>query len=210
MAIQQLAMLFAVTSAIQKAALASFTSNNLTHNPFPAQAACQELQALYPAVTHYPNSTGYVQDNEDFWSQASALGPACIFTPARAEDLGHAVQILKSFSSPFAMRGGGHMPIGDFNNIDSTGVLLSSRGFKQLELEGDGHSLHVGPSNHWQDVYKYLEPEGKVVVGGRLGVVGIPGFVIGGGISFFSAQYGWASNNVKSYTVSSSVAVLGG
>ena len=104
--------------------------------------------------------------------------------------------------SPFAMRGGGHMPIGDFNNIDPSGVLLSSSGFKRLEMAADGESVHIGPSNHWADVYEFLEPHGKVVVGGRLGVVGIPGFVTGGGASFFSAEYGWASNNVKSYTVS--------
>ena len=94
------------------------------------------------------------------------------------------------------------MPIGDFNNIDSTGVLLSSSGFRRLEMGADGTSVHVGPGNHWADVYEFLEPLGKVVVGGRLGIVGIPGFVTGGGASFFSAEYGWASNNVKSYTVS--------
>ena len=110
--------------------------------------------------------------------------------------------MLKALRSPFAMRGGGHMPIGDFNNINSSGVLLSSSGFKRLEVAADGKSVHVGPSNHWADVYEFLEPHGKVVVGGRLGVVGIPGFVIGGGASFFSAEHGWASNNVKSYTVS--------
>lgn len=181
----------------------SFSPGDISHNDLsPAQAACRELQNQHGSATYYSNSTIYLQDNTDYWSQASALEPACIFAPSRAEDLGDAVKILKAFGSPFAMRGGGHMPIGDFNNINSTGVLLSSSGFKRLELEEDGESIHVGPSNHWQDVSEYLEPYGKVVVGGRLGVVGIPGFVIGGGISFFSAQYGWASNNVKSYTVS--------
>lgn len=169
----------------------------------PAQAACLELQTRYPAATHFSNTSFYTQDNTDFWSQASALGPACIFAPSLAEELGEAVTILKALRSPFAMRGGGHMPIGDFNNIDSGGVLLSSSGFKRLEMAADGESVHVGPSNHWADVYQFLEPHGKVVVGGRLGVVGIPGFVTGGGASFFSAEHGWASNNLKSYTVSS-------
>jgi FAD/FMN-containing dehydrogenase len=94
------------------------------------------------------------------------------------------------------------MPIRDFNNINSTGVLLSSSGFRRLEMAADGESVHVGPGNNWADVYEFLEPHGKVVVGGRLGIVGIPGFVTGGGASFLSAEYGWASNNVKSYTVS--------
>lgn len=30
--------------------------------------------------------------------------------------------------------------------------------------------------------------------------MGVPGFVTGGGISFFSWQHGWSSNNIKSFT----------
>jgi FAD/FMN-containing dehydrogenase len=173
-----------------------------SHNLRPAQAACRELQTRYPAATHFSNTSAYATDNTDYWSQASALGPACIFAPSLVEELGEAVKVLIALRSPFAMRGGGHMPIRDFNNINSTGVLFSSSGFKRLEMAADGESVHVGPSNHWSDVYEFLEPHGKVVVGGRLRVVGVPGFVMGGGASFFSAEYGWASNNVKSYTVS--------
>jgi FAD/FMN-containing dehydrogenase len=168
----------------------------------PAQAACLELQARYPVATYFSNTSAYNTDNTDFWSQASALGPACIFAPSLAKELGEAVKVLTALRSPFAMRGGGHMPIRDFNNINSTGVLLSSSGFRRLEMAADGESVHVGPGNNWADVYEFLEPHGKVVVGGRLGIVGIPGFVTGGGASFLSAEYGWASNNVKSYTVS--------
>ncbi|KAI5357776.1 putative FAD-binding domain, PCMH-type, FAD-binding, type PCMH, subdomain 2 [Septoria linicola] len=162
----------------------------------PAQQACDYLHSQFPNAIHLPNTTFYNIDNPDFWSQASALGPACDFAPSCAEDLGWAVKVLKHFNSPFAMRGGGHMPIEGFNNINASGVLLSSSGFKQLHLEPDGQSLHVGPGNHWVDVYRFLEPFGKVVVGGRLGVVGVPGFVI----SFFSWQHGWSSNNIKSFT----------
>lgn len=93
------------------------------------------------------------------------------------------------------------MPIGDYNNINSSGVLLSSSGFKRLALSADKKSLHVGPGNHWGDVYRFLEPYGLTIVGGRLGVVGIPGFITGGGISFLSWEHGWSSANIKSMTV---------
>ena len=140
-------------------------------------------------------------DPSDFWSQASALGPACVFAPSRSQDLGTAVKVLRKFNAPFAVRGGGHTPIGTFNNINSTGVLLSSTGFQRLQLSKDSKSVHIGPGNHWNSVYDYLEPYGLTVVGGRLGVVGVPGFVTGGGLSFMSNQHGWASANVASFTV---------
>jgi FAD/FMN-containing dehydrogenase len=196
-------LVFLIVACITpKAQSSSFQESSPSFDLPPAQVACLELQARYPAATHFSNNSSYDADNTDFWSQASALGPACIFAPSVPEDLGEAVKVLTALRSPFAMRGGGHMPIGEFNSINSSGVLLSSSYFKRLEMAADGESVHVGPGNHWADVYEFLEPYGKVVVGGRLGIVGIPGFVTGGGASFFSAEYGWASNNVKSYTVS--------
>jgi FAD/FMN-containing dehydrogenase len=88
--------------------------------------------------------------------------------------MGNAIKTLVSMQVPFALKGGGHMPTPGFNNINSSGVLLSSSGFKQLEISADGKTVHVGPGNIWDDVYQYLEPYGCTVVGGRLGIVGIP------------------------------------
>lgn len=36
------------------------------------------------------------------------------------------------------------MPIEGFNNINSSGVLITNGGVTQLRLEPDGQSLHVG------------------------------------------------------------------
>lgn len=115
--------------------------------------------------------------------------------------MAYAVQTLVASGTTFALQGGGHMPIAGSANIDASGVLLSSAGLDQLVLSEDQSTVSVGPGNHWVDVYDYLEPSGKTVVGGRMGVVGVPGFLLGGGISFFSYEYGWASANVASFEV---------
>lgn len=117
--------------------------------------------------------------------------------------MAHVVRALANFRSPFAVRGGGHMPIPDAANINSTGVLLASLKLRELELSQDASTVKVGAGNHWGDVYEYLEPYQLTVVGGRMGVVGVSGFVLGGGVSFFGNQYGWASSNVAQYDVSS-------
>ena len=105
------------------------------------------------------------------------------------------------------MQGGGHMPIFDSNNINSTGVLLSSYNLRTLALSADKSSLFVGPGNHWAQVYDLLAGEDLLVAGGRIGVVGIPGFITGGGISYLSWEHGWTSATIKSMTVSESVKV---
>lgn len=94
------------------------------------------------------------------------------------------------------------MPIPGYNGIDNTGVLLSSSNLTALALSLDRSTVSVGPGNRWGDVYSYLAPSNLTVVGGRVGRVGVPGLLLGGGISFYSSQYGFASDNVKRYQVS--------
>ncbi|KAK7729097.1 hypothetical protein SLS57_002329 [Botryosphaeria dothidea] len=113
--------------------------------------------------------------------------------------MSYAVKALKELNTPFAIRGGGHMPINDTANIDSSGVLISSSGLSQLKLSDDKSTLEVGPGNRWAAVYKHLEPHQLTIVGGRMGVVGVPGFILGGGISFFSNEFGWASANIAQF-----------
>lgn len=93
------------------------------------------------------------------------------------------------------------MPIPGYANTDG-GVLIAFTKMKQLHLCADKSFVSVGPGNTWLDVYQYLEPHGLVALGGRVGSVGVPGLLLGGGVSFYSNQYGFAANNVVSYEVS--------
>ncbi|KAF3045592.1 hypothetical protein E8E12_010349 [Didymella heteroderae] len=95
------------------------------------------------------------------------------------------------------MRGGGHMPISDAANINSTGVLISSTNLNALKLSKDGETMSVGPGPRWGDVFNYLEFINKTVIGGRLAPVGIPGLLLGGGISWYSVKHGLASSQGK-------------
>jgi len=104
-----------------------------------------------------------------------------------------------------ALRGGGHMPIKDAANINSTGILISSTNLKTLKLSDDQQTLSLGPGYRWGDAYMYLDETktGKMVVGGRYAPVGVPGYLLGGGMSFFSYEYGFSSTNgnVRAYNV---------
>jgi len=59
----------------------------------------------------------------------------------------------------------------------------------------------VGAGNIWGDVYDHLDPLGLTVIGGRVSNIGVGGLTLGGGISFFSGQSGWACDNVNNYQV---------
>jgi hypothetical protein len=68
-------------------------------------------------------------------------------------------------------------------------------------VSGDKKQTSVGTGNKWLDVYSVLEPKGLSVVGGRVADIGVGGLTLGGGISFFSARFGWACDNVNTYEV---------
>ena len=94
------------------------------------------------------------------------------------------------------------MPIPGYNGIDNTGILLSASNLTSLALSSNKSTVSVGPGNRWGDVYSYLALSDLAAVGGRVGHVGVPGLLLGGGISFYSSQYGFASDNVVKYQVS--------
>lgn len=94
------------------------------------------------------------------------------------------------------------MPIPGYSGIDSTGVLLSSSNLTTLSLSSDKSVVSVGPGRRWGEVYSYLAPSKLTAVGGRVGHVGVAGLLLGGGISFYSSQHGFASDNVVRYQVS--------
>jgi FAD binding domain len=62
-------------------------------------------------------------------------------------------------------------------------------------------SVKVGAGARWFDVYRTLEAEGLMVLGGRVADVGVGGLTLGGGISFYSNQYGWVCDSVISYEI---------
>lgn len=81
------------------------------------------------------------------------------------------------------------------------GVLLALTKIKTLELASDNKSVQVGPGLRWRDVYSYLEPHNVFVVGGRIESVGVPGFLLGGGISYLGSRWGFGMDNVEEYEV---------
>tara|TARA_R110002003_G_scaffold141_19_gene13004 strand:- start:6447 stop:6809 length:363 start_codon:yes stop_codon:yes gene_type:complete len=112
------------------------------------------------------------------------------------------MQLFATNGTKFAVRGGGHMAIPGYNSIDAPGVLLSTTNLDTLALNDDKSVVSVGPGKRWADVYTYLQPHDLVAVGGRVGQIGVPGLLLGGGISFYSNQHGFASDNVVKYEVS--------
>ncbi|KAF2762234.1 FAD binding domain-containing protein [Pseudovirgaria hyperparasitica] len=164
---------------------------------------CRTIQDTTAIELDHPLSTDYLTENFEYWSTAcSALKPSCILSPTTAEEVSTIVKTLRANGNTekFAIKSGGHSPNKYFASIDGS-PLISTRKLNEVNLDAASQTVRVGPGNRWVDVAKALDGSGYTPVGGRIGDVGVGGLMLYGGLSFLSAQNGWAMSNVLEYEV---------
>ncbi|KAL2821356.1 FAD-binding domain-containing protein [Aspergillus cavernicola] len=149
----------------------------------------------------------FVRGSDDYaiqqqvpWSTNCWLEPQVIVTPTTAQQVAAALALCIFFIIKFSIRGGGHLHNPGFNSNDG-GVVISLGQFEQVRLSEDKSTADIGLGLRWLDVYEALEPEGLAVAGGRMPTVGVPGLILGGGISFQNSQYGVGAMAVANYEV---------
>lgn len=89
-------------------ATTSLGSFNITRG---AACACHKLSHTSGGVI-LPNSANYTaQAADSYWDIRADLSPTCIFLPATADEVAHALEVFVSCDAQFAVRGGGHMNV---------------------------------------------------------------------------------------------------
>jgi hypothetical protein len=159
------------------------------------QDACNAIKTALPGKLRVPGEKEFTTESRDYYNIGLAeIPPACIVFPTSASEVSTVIKILGAKKDvPFTIKSGGHSP----NPGDSTvkdGVLVAMRNLKGVEWDKDKHLAYVKPGGHWWDVMKAMEGKGEIVVGGRLGVVGMGGYLTQGGNSFLSTQYGMGAD----------------
>ncbi|TVY29461.1 putative FAD-linked oxidoreductase [Lachnellula hyalina] len=181
-------------------------AQGLLTGPSPeASAACQNISQGSAETQIYPQALAdpdYLTAKNHYWDAANAdLTPACVVFPTSAEQVSYVVSVLLSFPTvPFAVKSGGHNTNVGFSSVDF-GVLISFSQLNSTILSSDQATAEVGSGARWENAISALEPYNLAVVGGRIGDVGVGGLLLGGGLSFLSAQYGLGCDNVVNYEV---------
>lgn len=139
---------------------------------------CDDLASVLPNSTFFPDSTTYNASIVSYPFVQSRLHPYCIFRPRVAEDVATVLRLLQAKKgAKFAVKGGGHNANVGFNNIEH-GVTIDMQSMKAVEHFGN--VARVGAGALWQDVYDVVTKRNHTVLGGRIGVVGVAGFLTGG------------------------------
>lgn len=92
------------------------------------------------------------------------------------------------------------MPVPGASGIQN-GVLISMNNIRTMQMTKDNSIAQIGPGLRWGEVANWISPYGLMVAGGRFGPVGVPGLLLGGGISYFGSKYGWSANQVANFEV---------
>ncbi|KAH7380286.1 FAD binding domain-containing protein [Phaeosphaeria sp. MPI-PUGE-AT-0046c] len=153
---------------------------------------------------HFPKQVLRISSHHDSWKRSywsacqRSPTPAAIFEPKSAKEVAIAVLLCKGAKCRFAVRSGGHAPMKNASSIDD-GLVIDMKNLNTIQLSEDKSIASIGTGNRWEAVFRELEKDGLGVAGGRSGDVGVGGYTLGGGISFFASATGWGCDTIRNY-----------
>ncbi|KAJ1336171.1 prosolanapyrone-II oxidase [Microdochium nivale] len=164
---------------------------------------CCKALAQHPSLTSkvaYPDTTLYGTRLTSYWSSSAALAPWCMVLPTATEEVSAVISVLGQNQCPFGIRSGGHSQFAGASSVKD-GVTIDLGFFNSTTYDAENKIASINPGATWQSAYDALEPFGVSVPGGRAGIVGVAGFTLGGGYSYYFNSRGFATDNVINFEV---------
>jgi len=120
--------------------------------------------------------------------------PAGIALPQNADQVCDVVRSAAAEGKRVAAQRTGHnaAPLGSLANT----VLLRTGGLGGVEIDAEAGTARVGAGALWADVVPRASDLGLATLHGSSPNVGIAGYTLGGGVSFYGRKYGLACNHV--------------
>ncbi|KAJ5496919.1 FAD-binding type 2 [Penicillium fimorum] len=169
-----------------------------------SQNCCSDLEATaLKSQVAYPDSAAYKTSIGSYWAENVKLEPSCVVQPRTAKEVSLAVSTLVAAdggSCKFAVRGGGHTTWAGASNIVD-GVTIDLSLMNTTTYNEKAGIASILPGSRWGGVYNTLAKYNVTVPGGRSNVVGVAGFLLGGGNTFHTSRVGFACDNVENYEV---------
>jgi FAD/FMN-containing dehydrogenase len=142
---------------------------------------CATVEQKYPDIqVIYPGTQRYNVTTTDYWSiGCAALKPTCVIYPRSAQQMSTVVKALKESDEPYAIKSGGHNPNKWMASVQG-GPLISTALLNEVVYNRPSQTVRFGPGQSWENITDALQTYGVTVVGGRIGNVGVGGYMLGG------------------------------
>jgi hypothetical protein len=130
--------------------------------------------------------------------------PACVMQPSTTAQVKAVVAAAKESGKRLTIKNGGHSYAG-FSTTDR-GILLDLSKMTEvtLDMTAGAEKVTLQGGARWGHAYKKLvdgDHNGWVVNGGRCPMVGVSGFVLGGGLSPFTRSFGMGCDTLLEATI---------
>ncbi|KAK4898462.1 hypothetical protein LTR27_004059 [Elasticomyces elasticus] len=160
-----------------------------------------ELRRQFPKQVFEEIDAAYESLRDSYWfGNQKTVKPRCFFQPTSADELARGVAICAKAKCAFGVKSGGHGHFAGQSCVEA-GVQFDLAKLDTISIQRSTGTVLVGTGCRWGAVYEKLQPEGLMAIGGRAASVGVGGFLLGGGLSFYAARRGWAINHVRSFEV---------
>jgi FAD/FMN-containing dehydrogenase len=145
-----------------------------------------------------PGTPGYAEAGASF-QLAATVDPAGAFTARSVGDVVRAVAAARRVGRRLALNTTGHAMGRAAPLTDS--LLLRPLIDAPVRVDGETRTAHVPAGKTWGDVLPEVTRYGLTALHGSSSTVGVIGYLLGGGLSFYGRRFGLAANSVRSLTV---------
>ncbi|MEW9555267.1 FAD-binding oxidoreductase [Nonomuraea sp. NPDC050783] len=151
-----------------------------------------------PTLFSPPGTPGYAEAGASF-QLAAPVDPAGAFTARSIGDVVRAVAAARRAGLPLRVSTTGHA-------MGRTGPLTGSLLLRPLidaavRVDPDSRTARVPAGRTWGDILPEATRYGLTALHGSSSGVGVIGYLLGGGLSFYGRRFGLAANLVRSLTV---------
>ncbi|WP_040797945.1 FAD-binding oxidoreductase [Nocardia higoensis] len=160
--------------------------------------------ALEPLRTqcelHLPGDAGYDAARIP-WNVAVDQRPAAVAVPTSVEQVAAVIRAATDAGLRIAPQSTGHGagPLADVPLDDV--VLLKLSRFTGVTVDPQARTARVLGGTLWQDVLAAAAPHGLTALHGSAPDVGVAGYLLSGGLSFYGRTHGLAANSVRAFDV---------
>ena len=150
------------------------------------------------APFHPPGTPEYAAAATSF-QLAAPVAPAAAFTARSVDDVVRAVAAARRSGRPLWLTTTGHAMGRTAPSADA--LLLRPVLDAPVRVDPVTRTARVPAGKVWGDVLPQTVPYGLTALHGSSSTVGVIGYLLSGGLSFYGRRFGLAANAVRSFTV---------
>jgi len=172
--------------------------------PFDESTAAVEqvfstaIPSAAPALI-WPDSDDYDAARRA-WNLHADQRPACICVARTVADVQAAVGYARDAGLTVAPQGTGHLGQA-LPSLERTLLLKTALHDGEVDVDPVERTARIKAGARWGDVVDAVTPHGLAVMHGSSPSVGVTGYLLGGGLSFYGRKHGLAVNHVRALEV---------